>query len=62
MPAEDYLEIKRRLQGILNRETAEVLQRFFKIGPGEYGEGDVFIGVKVPPLRRLAAEFAAVPL
>jgi 3-methyladenine DNA glycosylase AlkD len=33
------------------------LRSFFKTGSGQYGEGDVFIGIKVPPLRRLAAEF-----
>ena len=50
-------EIKRRLQDLASRDTAEMLQRYFKTGRGEYGEGDVFIGIKVPPLRRLAAEF-----
>src|SRR5215471_318931 len=55
-------EIKRRLQDLASRDTAEMLQRYFKTGVGEYGEGDVFIGVKVPPLRKLAAEFERTTL
>ena len=43
-------------------ERAAGSQRFFKTGPGEYGEGDKFLGVAVPDLRRLTRAFEAMPL
>ncbi len=52
--------IQRKLQELGSREKATVLQRFFKTGPGEYGEGDVFVGVKVPELRKLAKEYQEI--
>jgi len=41
-------QIKTRLRMLASPETAKVLEWFFKTGPGQYGEGDVFIGIKVP--------------
>ncbi len=47
-------EIKQSLNERADPEVACHSQRFFKTGPGEYGEGDVFLGIRVPQLRDLA--------
>jgi 3-methyladenine DNA glycosylase AlkD len=54
--------LRARVRGLADPEDARSLQRFFKTGPGEYGEGDRFLGIRVPVLRRLAKEAAALPL
>jgi len=38
------------------QRKGEILQRFFKTGPGQYGEGDLFLGIPVPRLRKLCRE------
>jgi DNA-binding transcriptional MerR regulator len=41
---------------------AAVMQRFFKTGPGGYGEGDVFVGATVPAVRAAVGQHAGLPL
>ena len=48
--------LRQRLRAHASAKDAAILQWFFKTGPGEYGEGDVFIGVRVPAMRRVCRE------
>ncbi len=41
------------MESLKNEEQREILMRFFKTGPGEYGEGDEFLGLKVPQTREI---------
>lgn len=50
-------DVKRKLAVYANPRDAVFLQRFFKTGAGQYGEGDVFIGVRVPDTRKVCKEF-----
>lgn len=54
--------VEAQLTKYAHPEDAIFLQRFFKIGAGQYGEGDVFIGVRVPMTRLVAKEFKDLPL
>lgn len=52
-----FNQLKKELQQKQSIEKAKILQRFFKTGPGEYGEGDVFLGITIPELRKLAKAY-----
>ncbi len=49
--------IRRKLSEIKDDSHARILQRFFKTGPGEYGQGDIFMGLRMPQLRSLARTY-----
>ena len=54
--------LQQTLESLGNPEIASHSQRFFKTGPGEYGEGDLFRGIRVPVLRKTAKQFKGLSL
>ena len=46
-------EIIQYMESMRNEKQRQILMRFFKTGPGEYGEGDEFLGLKVPQTREV---------
>ena len=50
-------QLKSTLQDLSDEEKAKIMMRFFKTGKGEYGEGDIFLGISVPNQRLIAKEF-----
>ena len=55
-------EVRRELKKLADPTKAQVMQRFFKTGPGQYSEGDVFIGVAVPDSKEIAKKFGDLAL
>ena len=53
---------KKKLNGLASPEMAASAARYFKTWPGQYGEGDIFIGVRILALGKLAREFRDLPL
>ena len=51
------VEFKKEYKELANPAQAKILQGFFKTGPGQYGEGDIFLGIKVPVLRQAIKKY-----
>jgi 3-methyladenine DNA glycosylase AlkD len=54
--------VRERLRALADPERAANLSRYFKTGPGEYGAGDRFHGIRVPDTRRIARAARDLPL
>ena len=55
-------DLRHELHSLADPETAAFLQRFFRTGPNEYGEGDRFLGIRVPRIRALVRPARSLPL
>ena len=55
-------QIRKELRRHASPAKKDVYERFFKTGKGEYGEGDLFIGITVPETRSVAKKFSGLPL
>jgi len=50
--------LEKEIEQAKNTTKAQILQKFFKTGPGQYAEGDIFWGIIVPKQREIAKNYA----
>ncbi|HLC91327.1 MAG TPA: DNA alkylation repair protein [Candidatus Nanoarchaeia archaeon] len=55
-------DMSKEIHQLADPKKAQVYSRFFKTGKGEYGDGDVFLGLTVPEQRALAKRYVDLPL
>ena len=55
-------EVRAALAALADPGHAALVARYFQTGPGQYGEGDVFIGLRLPAMRLVVRQFAGLPL
>ena len=59
---QSHQDIVKAFRKEANPEIAQHSSRFFKTGKGEYGEGDTFLGIRVPVTRKYAREYREASL
>ena len=57
-----HKEIIKELESLKNLKQKDIYQRFFKTKKGEYGENDIFLGIRVPVLRKLSKKYKDISL
>ena len=55
--SDNLKQFEAAIRAYVDKDDALFLQRFFKTGVGQYGEGDFFIGIRVPKIRLVCKQF-----
>jgi 3-methyladenine DNA glycosylase AlkD len=61
-PKQTAAAVMKALGELADPDDADFLAGYFKTGPGQYGAGDIFIGVRVPATRSVVKKFRYLPL
>jgi len=56
------IEVEKEMKKLADKEQSQNLSWFFKTGKGQYGEGDLFLGIKVPVVRKVAVKYGDIPM